>query len=85
MILSAAAFAIALAANTSAAPPPPAKDPDKLICRREAKTGSLVQTTRSCKTRKEWAEISANNRRDVDRLRENSSPRSTSGADFTPF
>jgi hypothetical protein len=85
MILTATAFAIALAANTAGASPATAKDPDKLICRREARTGSLVGTTRSCKTRKEWAAISEANRRDVDRLRDNSSPRSTNGADFTPF
>jgi hypothetical protein len=76
MIMSGAAFVMALMANTSAVEPAmdPRKDPNKLICRREAKTGSLVQTTRTCKTRKEWAEISAASRRDVESLRENSSP-----------
>jgi hypothetical protein len=85
MILSTAAYAIALAANaTAATPQPPARDPDKMICRRDAKTGSLLQTTRTCKTRKEWEEISANSRRDVERLRANSSPRG-SVPDFSSF
>ena len=31
-----------------------ANDPDKMICRRFAVTGSLVNSYKTCKTRREW-------------------------------
>jgi hypothetical protein len=31
-----------------------ANDPDKVICRRFAVTGSLVSSYKTCKTRREW-------------------------------
>lgn len=33
---------------------PSANDPDKVICRRFAVTGSLVSSYKTCKTRREW-------------------------------
>lgn len=41
---------------TQAATPakPSASDPEKVICRRFAVTGSLVSSYKTCKTRREW-------------------------------
>ena len=67
MILTATAFAIAMMADAAAAKPAvdPRKDPEKLICRREVMTGSLVKTTRTCHTRKQWSEMADAARRDA--------------------
>ncbi|HEU0134781.1 MAG TPA: hypothetical protein VFR28_08155 [Allosphingosinicella sp.] len=53
-----AAFALLAAAPALADTPSgatnPAKDPDKVVCKRTVDTGSLVRGTRVCKTRREW-------------------------------
>ena len=48
----------AVAAGQAAPQPKPAKsglDPDKMVCKRYVRTGSLVDGYRICKTNKEWA------------------------------
>jgi hypothetical protein len=73
--MSATLIALSLFADAAAAAALPKKDksdPDRLICRRELKTGSLVQTTRTCRTKREWEEIANAGRRDVDELRDRS-------------
>lgn len=55
----------AAAAPTAAAPAPitvtgtnkeDAKDPDQVVCRREVDTGSRIKTTKTCMSRRQWAE-----------------------------
>jgi periplasmic protein TonB len=43
-------------------------DPDKVICKKFTKTGSLVQSTRTCKTRREWAKQSTQAQEDWGQL-----------------
>lgn len=46
------------------APPPPAAeaDPmDKMVCRRQLETGSLVRAKRQCHTRRQWAYLDEQN------------------------
>ena len=42
-------------------------DPDQIVCVNERETGSRVATRRVCRTRAEWAEHQAEQRRTVDR------------------
>ncbi|MGV3481442.1 MAG: hypothetical protein ACO1O3_15960 [Sphingobium sp.] len=57
-------FMILCAASTIALSPAlaapetekPAPDPNERICRTESVTGSRLQKTRTCRTRKEWEE-----------------------------
>jgi hypothetical protein len=73
-------------AATAVATAPAKPDPlDKVVCQRNVETGSLVRGKKDCRTRREWAALSAASRRDVDTLRDRSGPRSTNGSDFTPF
>jgi len=56
----AAGMILVSAAAAGQAAPPPAKaksglDPDKMVCKRYVRTGSLVDGYRICKTNKEWA------------------------------
>jgi hypothetical protein len=54
------AAVVILAGSASAAPPPKPKralDPDKIICKRWADTGSLVARTKACHTRRDWDRI----------------------------
>ena len=53
--MNASALNIMLA--TPAAGAPAAPEPEKMICRRYAETGSLVKKRRVCHTAKEWARI----------------------------
>lgn len=49
---------IALAATASTAAPPAQKsDPNKIVCRTIAQTGSRLNMTRACHTVAEWAEL----------------------------
>jgi hypothetical protein len=41
-----------------------ASDPDKVICKRQFETGSLVKSTKTCMTRREW-ERQASQSRDL--------------------
>jgi hypothetical protein len=43
------------AAEPAPAAKPARDDPDKVICRREAVTGTLAQTRKVCMTRADWA------------------------------
>jgi hypothetical protein len=58
MSVSAALLAVMMLGDASATAPKPAKDDgNKMICRRELKTGSMVTATRRCHTKKEWARL----------------------------
>lgn len=59
----ASSLALLLAATPMAASPP-SPEPQKLICRRFAETGSLVKKKRICHTKAEWARLSANTRQE---------------------
>lgn len=37
-----------------AKPQPKAKDPNEVVCKRELQIGSLVKTTKICRTRADW-------------------------------
>jgi predicted secreted protein len=48
-------FALAAAASTAPSPASPQEDPgNQRICKVYAKTGSLVQGRRVCRTKREW-------------------------------
>lgn len=58
MSVSATLLAVMMLTDTSATAPKAANDDEnKMICRRELKTGSMVTATRRCHTKKEWARI----------------------------
>lgn len=86
-ILALALLADAAASPPSVTPPAPPANPEKtkLICRRDVETGSLVRATRRCYTREEWAKLAAQGNRDAQTMMDRAGPRSTGGADFTPF
>ncbi len=44
------------------------KSPDEVVCRRSAKTGSLVVSSRVCMTRREWSQQADKNQDDWGRL-----------------
>lgn len=46
-------------------------DPEKIVCKSEVKTGSLVARERRCMTLKQWARGSDNTRNDIRRQRDN--------------
>ena len=71
-----------MAQSTAAVPAKVASvDPqDKVTCRREAPIGSLIPSKKTCHTRREWETLNANGRRDVETLRDRSSPRDTNPA-----
>ncbi|MBX9796886.1 hypothetical protein [Sphingomonas sp.] len=46
---------LSIAASAQTAGTPPAKE--KLICRREAPIGSLIESRKTCKTREEWQKL----------------------------
>lgn len=74
MAVSFGLLALTLLADASAAAPKTvAKDDEnKLICRRELVTGSLVKANRRCHTRKEWMRMADDTRRDTDAMAERS-------------
>ena len=43
-------------------------DPNKVICRSNASTGSRLSQTKQCMTAAQWAESSALDRRDIERV-----------------
>jgi hypothetical protein len=47
--------AVALLSSGSLLAGPEANNPDKIVCKRQVDTGSLVRGKRICKTRQEWA------------------------------
>lgn len=60
------------AATPAAAPAQPAataNDPNKIVCRsKAAKIGSRLGATRECRTQREWDDISAQDRREVEKM-----------------
>jgi hypothetical protein len=44
------------------------RDPDKIICRRDVATGSLVSTVKRCMTRREWGRASDQAQEEVARV-----------------
>ncbi len=74
MLITAGAFALALAANatTTEMAPRRSPNPDKLICRRDLETGSLVKMRRTCHTKREWEEMGNAARRDAHAIQEKS-------------
>jgi hypothetical protein len=59
MSVSAAILAVMMLGDASATAPAnkAMDDENKMICRRELKTGSMVAATRRCHTKKEWARL----------------------------
>ena len=45
-------------------------DPHQIVCIRQVRTGSRVDVQRICRTRKEWAELQADQRNFVDRIQQ---------------
>ena len=43
-------------------------DPNQIVCIRQIRTGSRLDARRICRTRKEWAELQADQRNFVDRI-----------------
>jgi hypothetical protein len=59
MVLTLEFLTLALMADAATAAPPvvaakPADPMDKVTCRRELETGSLVKARKDCRTRREW-------------------------------
>jgi TonB family protein len=52
----------------SATPSGDVRDPERIICKRQAETGSLVRRTKVCHTAKEWAALSRRTNDEVERL-----------------
>ena len=46
----------------------PGKDPERVICKRSQKTGSLIAKTRQCMTARQWAEAQRINRDEAERI-----------------
>jgi hypothetical protein len=68
MLLSASMVIAMLADATAVKPAKDKNDPDKLICRRQVMTGSLVKSTRRCLTRAQWSRLSDQGRRDAENI-----------------
>ena len=45
-------------------------DPNQVVCLRMIRTGSRLDSRRVCRTRKEWAELRADQRNFVDRIQQ---------------
>jgi hypothetical protein len=78
ILLSVAAAAVpgaALAQSQPATPPS-----EKMICKREAATGSVLKK-KTCRTKAEWDALTEASRKDLDRL--NAMDRSKSGVGYT--
>jgi len=56
------------AAQMAQAAPASMPKPEPLICKREAKTGSLIAKTKQCLTRTEWARQQREHQDEIDRL-----------------
>ena len=57
---------------SSAAPVKTSKaDPNRMICKTLATTGSRLKANRDCRTAKQWADDQALERRDLDRIQMN--------------
>lgn len=55
-------------ATTASATQTAAADPDKLICKRQVRTGSLVGTVKHCMTRAEWARQAGQAQSEIERM-----------------
>ncbi len=72
-MLLTASFVFAIMADSATPKPTIDKnDPDKMICRRQVETGSLVKARRICFTRKRWTEIAADARRETETMQDQS-------------
>ena len=58
----------ALLVTAAAEAPPPAKPAEKVRCKREVETGSLVKVRKECHTEAEWQAVYRQAREDRDRL-----------------
>jgi hypothetical protein len=74
IIITAGALSAAVAALAQAPSNTPTQsagqnaDPNQIVCVNERDTGSRVATRRVCRTRAEWAEHNAEQRRTLDRV-----------------
>ena len=73
MVISLGFLTLALMADAATAAPPvaaakPADPMDKVTCRRELETGSLVKARKDCRTRREWSRMSDNAQAEAQRL-----------------
>jgi hypothetical protein len=73
MLISTTFLTLAMMADAATAAPPavaakPADPMDKVTCRRELETGSLVKTRKDCRTRREWNRRSENAQAEGQRL-----------------
>lgn len=58
-------------ASPASAEPQPAKsrlDPERIICRTEAKIGSRVQTDKVCMSARKWADYSHDQRQSIEKV-----------------
>ena len=67
-------------ANETAAPPEPTQ---KMICRSQVETGSLVKKTKRCFTKKQWKYVNEKSQEHIDRLQmDNATRQSGEGGTF---
>ncbi len=77
MIGSTAFFVASMMAQASETPAAAtlALDPnDKIVCRREAPTGSLIASRKICHSKREWSELADAGRREAEKLQGKPSP-----------
>jgi len=72
VFVSLAVLAMGAQAHASEGQPTaaPAAQPEKLICKREGKTGSLVQRRKACMTATQWREAADRGRAEAERSQE---------------
>ncbi|MEG3089167.1 hypothetical protein [Sphingomonas sp. PB4P5] len=62
-------------AQSTVAPTPATKavkgDPNRIVCKTLATTGSRLKPNKDCRTAKQWSDDQAMERRDLDRLQSN--------------
>lgn len=58
-MITSALLSVLLSASPAAAPAPTPAPSEKMTCKRFAETGSLVKKRRVCRTKAEWARLSA--------------------------
>ena len=63
-----AAITVSLCATVGMTAPKKARDPNKVVCKYDAESGSRLKKTRSCHTQQEWDELRRQTKQNVDRI-----------------